>query len=247
MSGVDIFATWIGIFLTIAILSFLYGDNPFYKLAEHLFVGVSVGFVIIQQYDNTVRPQLIARLMSGQPATVALYLVPLVLAVLLFARFVPKWGWLSHFGFAFVFGSIAGMGIPNLGDAEVVSQLHATMLETRGLAGKPWTDVLGAIFLVTGLASALVYFFFSAEHKGAVGVVARWGVWVLMIGFGAAFGLTVAGRISLAIGRGWYVLGLDRPPELAAQIHAPWITLASIAIVGGTLAVRARRASRSKT
>jgi hypothetical protein len=47
----------------------------------------------------------------------------------------------------------------------------------------------------------LVYFFFSLEHKGVVGKTARVGVWFLMITFGAAFGFTVMGRITLLVGR----------------------------------------------
>jgi len=43
LAPIDIFGAWIAIFLTMAILSFLYGDNPFYKLAEHLFIGISIG------------------------------------------------------------------------------------------------------------------------------------------------------------------------------------------------------------
>lgn len=246
MTPIEIAGVWVGIFLTISILSFLYDDNPFYKLAEHLFVGVSVGFVIVQQWEGTVRPQLLERLASGQPATIALYAVPLVLSVLLFARLVPGRGHLAHIGFAMVFGSIAGMSIPNLGESDVVRQLYSTITAVRGLGDRPWTDVIGTVFLVLGLASALMYFFFSAEHKGAVGRVARVGVWVLMIGFGAAFGSTVAGRISLAIGRGWYVLGIDRPPEVAAKIHAPWVTLASVAVIAAVLALRRRAAAKAK-
>ena len=49
---------WLGIFLTFCILSFLYKDNPIYKLAEHLFVGVSIGYVVINEYYNTLRPKL---------------------------------------------------------------------------------------------------------------------------------------------------------------------------------------------
>jgi len=47
----------------------------------------------------------------------------------------------------------------------------------------------------------LVYFYFSAEHRGAVGAISRLGIWYLMLGFGAAFGYTVMGRVSLLIGR----------------------------------------------
>ena len=29
---------WIAVFLTLSIFSYLYKDNPFYKIAEHVFV-----------------------------------------------------------------------------------------------------------------------------------------------------------------------------------------------------------------
>jgi hypothetical protein len=49
--------------------------------------------------------------------------------------------------------------------------------------------------------STLVYFYFSKEHKGALGATAKVGVWFIMISFGAHFGYTVMGRVSLLIGR----------------------------------------------
>jgi hypothetical protein len=57
------------------------------------------------------------------------------------------------------------------------------------------------LILVVGVLSCLTYFFFSLEHKGAVGKVARVGIWFLMITFGAAFGMTVMGRITLLAAR----------------------------------------------
>jgi len=55
------------------------------------------------------------------------------------------------------------------------------------------------IFL--GVFCGLVYFFFSKEHKGFFGGASRMGIWILMITFGASFGYTVMGRISLLVGR----------------------------------------------
>ena len=40
-----ILGAWVAAFLTIGIFSYLYKDNPFYKAAEHLFVGVSAGYL----------------------------------------------------------------------------------------------------------------------------------------------------------------------------------------------------------
>ena len=55
--------------------------------------------------------------------------------------------------------------------------------------------------IVGGIFACLVYFFFSIEHKGVVGKVARVGIWFLMITFGAGFGYTVMGRIVLLASR----------------------------------------------
>ena len=44
MFSAELFGAWISVFLTLAIFSYLYDDNPFYKAAEHIFVGVSAGY-----------------------------------------------------------------------------------------------------------------------------------------------------------------------------------------------------------
>jgi len=54
--------------------------------------------------------------------------------------------------------------------------------------------------------SFLIYFFFSVEHKGPVGVISRIGIWFLMVSFGASFGYTVMGRMSLLIGRVMFLM-----------------------------------------
>ena len=51
--------------------------------------------------------------------------------------------------------------------------------------------------VIVSILTCLVYFFFSFEHTGVVGGTARVGIWVLMITFGAGFGMTVMGRIAL--------------------------------------------------
>src|SRR4030043_546087 len=69
---------WLAALLTLFILSFLYKDNPFYKFAEYLFVGVSAAYWAIYSYYNILRPNLILPLFyQGQ----LLYIIPLVLGI----------------------------------------------------------------------------------------------------------------------------------------------------------------------
>ena len=73
-----------------------------------------------------------------------------------------------------------------------------------------WTGKLGsslnAIVFTIGLVTSLLFFFFSREHKGALGAASRIGIMFLMVGFGAGYGYTVMSRVSLLIGRFQFLL-----------------------------------------
>ena len=62
MLSVEIVSAWIVVLLTLCIFSFLYDDNPFYKAAEHLYVGVSAGYVAVISFWQQVQPNLFGRL-----------------------------------------------------------------------------------------------------------------------------------------------------------------------------------------
>jgi hypothetical protein len=79
-------------------------------------------------------------------------------------------------------------------------------------------DTIWNVVMVAGVLSVLVYFYFSAEHKGAVGGISRLGIWFLMVSFGAAFGYTVMGRISLLIGRMVFLVNEWARPLIEAVI-----------------------------
>jgi len=71
---------------------------------------------------------------------------------------------------------------------------------------------LNMLLIVIAVLSALIYFFFSTAHKGVFGAASRLGIYVIMIGFGAGFGLTVMGRVALLVQRiiflKGYILGV---------------------------------------
>ncbi len=120
----DILGWWVAIFLTLAIFSFLYKDNPIYKIAEHLFIGVSIGVVIVQQYFDTLRPLLINQL-SGGDLLVAL--PALLLAVLLFAKLAsPRIAWLGRYPLAFLIAVYAGLEVGALADSDLGVQMKET-------------------------------------------------------------------------------------------------------------------------
>ena len=51
---------------TLCTMSFLYKDNPFYKFAEHLVVGVSAGYFTMLLIVTSLWPKLVDPLRDGR-------------------------------------------------------------------------------------------------------------------------------------------------------------------------------------
>lgn len=217
---------WVAAFFTLAIFSFLYADNPAYKFAEAVVVGVSAGYWMVVGFWDTIVPKLGGALAPGLvkawvqpsiepvgvPDQVAMWLA-LVLGAMLLTRLGSKGAWLSGWTLAFIIGVTAGLKLVSHIESDLLAQTAATVrsvyAEPPGIADLSgaekffailWPSIANAL-IVIGVLCCLTYFFFSVEHKGVVGRVARTGIWYLMITFGAAFGFTVMGRIALLAAR----------------------------------------------
>jgi len=203
---------WIAALLTLAIYSFLYKDNPVYRFAESLLVGISVGFLLVITFETTLIPKAVDPLVAnfggifdgGKFLDFILILIPVVLGLLMFARFVPRFAWLSRIALALYIGFGAGASIPANMQSLILKQIEATIRPFLTI-NSTW-GAFNAVIILIGLISTICYFFFSKAHTGNFGRVAKLGTYFLMIFFGATFGYTVMARISLLIGRLTFLL-----------------------------------------
>jgi hypothetical protein len=189
---------WIAAFLTLCLMSFLYKDNRFFRFAESVFAGVSLGYYVGQEASQTIRPNLIDPLRHDFAHNWDL-IIPLLIGLNLYTRYIPKTNWWARWSLAIYVGYYVGVNMVQKLHGEVLPQMASTIVPFTMNNG--WLGLINSIILFAGVLSVLVYFFFSVEHKGAVGGVSKLGIYFLMLGFGAAFGYTVMGRISLLIGR----------------------------------------------
>lgn len=192
---------WIAALLTLGIFSFLYKDNPFYKFCESLFVGVSAGYWFVTTFWQVFMPKLADNLVAGR----FYYMIGAIFGVLMLLRLVPKIGWISRWSLALVVGTTAGLYFTRYLVSNGMVQVQNTIIPLY-VKGNP-AQTIGNLVIVIGTFSGLIYFFFSKEHKGAFGGLAKLGIWFLMLSFGASFGYTVMSRMSLLIGRMDYLLG----------------------------------------
>jgi hypothetical protein len=188
---------WIAAFLTLCIFSFLYRDNPFYRFAEHVYVGGSVAYLLIQTWYFTIQPKLVQPLIKGGFTQNYLLLIPAVLGIMILTRWFPNIGWMSRVPIAFTVGVGVGLGITGNIQGILIPQLRATIVPVNS-----WNNAI----MIIGVITTISYFYFSREHKGVLGGSAKVGTIFIMIFFGATFGYTVMARVSLLIGRIHFLL-----------------------------------------
>ena len=190
--------------ITLSLYSFLYKDNPLFKFAENLYVGVAAAYTLNQVWYTVLRPDVIMPLseLDGESMDNLWLLVPTLLGLFMLTQLSSaKYSWLSRIAFAFVVGLGSGLAIPRTIAANLLAQMQPTMQAiTLDWAG------LDLFLILVGVVTVLVYFFYSVEHTGAVGVASKIGIYFLMISFGASFGYTIMARLSLLIGRVGFLL-----------------------------------------
>ncbi len=190
----ELISNLVAAFLTLSIFSFLYKDNPFYKFAEHLLVGVSMGYAIPLAYENVFIPFVYNPIFLERRFII---IVPAIIGILYLFRFSKNLSWLARYPIV-IFMGIVGMSVPMSMHSSVLVQMRSAMLPL---------DNINTFLIFIGTITILMYFYFSKEHKGTYGKISNVGVWFMMVGFGASFGYTVMARMSLLIGRIQFLLG----------------------------------------
>ncbi len=191
-------------FLILAVYSYLFRDTKAYAYVEHVYVGFVAAQAIILGWQN-IRDGAMKPLQKGQWA----FVVPVILGILLYARFWKRYAYLARLPMAFMMGVAAGVTITGVIVAQFVTQVRATIL--------PLTS-LNNVVIVLGTASTLAFFLFipigKASGTGGAGnryspmnVLSNVGRATMMAAFGSSYGFIVMSRLSYLVARLQFLLG----------------------------------------
>lgn len=205
--------TIIAAILTFVVWSYLLGDNPAFRIAEHLFVGTAVGYAVVVAWFNVVQPALFG---AGAPQSPALAAVPLILCLLLIAKVRPVWSDVGNIPVAFLVGVGAALAV----GGALFGTLWPQVSATAGLSldpadyGDSQPMLVSTFFwqnlaVLIGTIGTFFYFTFNTQPQGPLGGFREaftrfWsgmGRWVIMITLGALFANTVMSRVALLVGR----------------------------------------------
>jgi hypothetical protein len=201
----DIFAVWIAAILTLMVYSYLLADNPLYRLAEHLFVGSSVGYTAVIVFHNILRPHLFERLQENAADNWP-YLIPLLFGVLLLTKAGRSVAWLGNASLAFLFGVGAALAIGGALLGSFLPQIQASWLSLSPATAGGLEAAVDNLCIAVGTIGTLTYFYFTmgTGKKPGSKLIRFWAVigkWVILITFGAIFGNRIMSYVSLLIER----------------------------------------------
>lgn len=151
----DVLGGLLGFLFTVALLSYLIGDNPLYRIALHIFAGVSIGYVALVVIYQVIIPRVISPLFSGDNQIIAITMVPLGLFLFLVMKLNPDTSSLGNIGVAYLIGVGAALTVTGALFGTLFPQIEATWLSILPGGG----NRAGAnLIIILGTITALLYF-----------------------------------------------------------------------------------------
>ena len=212
----------ISLALTLMALSYILGDNPLFKIAEHIFVGVSVAYAILVAWHLVVAPAFFQTGQAVDTFSLLMKLPPALLCFLLIFKVQPTQSPAGSALGSIVLAFLIGVGAAVAIGGAWFGTLYPQTMAVAGINLSPTNPVyadapyfwlhnefLSNIVVIIGTVGTLFYFTFAYRpqkflggfREGFVNFWAGMGRWVILITLGALFANTVSARVALLVGR----------------------------------------------
>lgn len=206
--SIDLITGAVSFLFTLLILSYLIGDNPLFRIAIYIFVGVSSGYIAAVVWWQVIWQRLVSPLLFGSMLEKGLLLIPLLGSVLILLKISPRFAGLGRVTMAFVVGVGAAVTIAGALSGTLIPQAVGTINAFDVVAASAQNiDIVevafNGVFILAGTVFTLIYFHFGARPK-ADGSMRRFGLieilaWGGHIFIGITLGAIFAGVYAAAL------------------------------------------------
>jgi hypothetical protein len=155
----DMIGAFLGFTFTLFIFSYAWGDNPFFKIATHIFVGVAAGYATIITINNIIIPHLISPLLSGNRSEMILAAIYLIPCVMILTKASPVLSKIGNPAMAILVGIGAATAVGGAVTGTVFPQVTASI----NIYDNP--NLVNAGIILIGTLSTLIYFHFGVEKE----------------------------------------------------------------------------------
>jgi hypothetical protein len=156
----DLVGALLGFLLTVAVFSYIWGDNAIFRIVVHLFIGVTAGYVAIVVIQNIILPQMIFPFIEGDRNAKIFALLFLILGTLMMTKISPRLTKLGNPAMAYLVGVGAAAAVGGAVIGTVFPQSSASM---RVFADQSTT---------------LLYFHFGIRRRGGEDQTSQRPAWL---------------------------------------------------------------------
>jgi hypothetical protein len=207
--NLDFVTAIVSFIFTLLVLSYLVGDNPLFRLAIYIFIGVSAGYAAAVAWHQVLWSKLFMPLIYGDTFERALALVPLLLGMLMLMKLSPRTARLGNPAMAFMVGAGASVAVGGavLGTLFPQTQASINLFDLKA-GGSVSERIFEASIILVGTLTTLVYFHFSAKATPSgpqgshlVDILGGIGQVFIAITFGALFAGVYAAAMTALVER----------------------------------------------
>ena len=215
---IELISALLGLILTLMVFSYLIGDNPLFRIAVYLFIGVASGYAATIVWHYVLVPKLFQSLLTLNP----LAIVPLAFGVSLLAKLSPRTAWIGSFAMAVLVGVGAAAAVGGALIGTLLPQAQAAIdgfdILSAGSGLEAASRLFEGVIMLGGTVFTLASFHFSAG-RAVDGVPKRNRIiegiaWVgrifIAITFGALFAGVYMSALTAMIERLSFVLNFIR-------------------------------------
>lgn len=167
LGPIDLVIGLVSLFFTLLILSYVVGDNPAFRLAVHVFIGIAAGYVAAIVLLQVIANKMILPLFLNNTTEKFVVVIPaLFLGFFLLAKLSPRFEWLGRPVVAFLVGTGAAAAVAGAMMGTIYPQVKGS-IDMFDLSKSP-TVLLGSVFVLLGTIATLAYFQFTVFGKKAL-------------------------------------------------------------------------------
>jgi hypothetical protein len=207
MFSIEFISAAAGLILTLLVFSYLIGDNPLFRVAVYLFIGVASGYGATVVWHYVLIPKLFAPLQSSDPNQLLPAIVPVILCVSLLAKLSPRISWVGNFAMAILVGVGAATAVGGAVLGTLIPQVQAAIdaldIRSASSGAEMVATLLEGVVMLAGTVFTLGYFQFTAgrapDGTPRRNVLFEGIAWVGRIFIAVTFGVLFAGVYMAAL------------------------------------------------
>lgn len=205
--SIELLSALVGLILTLMVFSYLIGDNPLFRIAVYLFIGVASGYAATVIWHYVLVPKLFQPLTTRDPNQLLLSIVPLMFSISLLTKLSPRISWIGNFAMAVLVGVGAAAAVGGALLGTLLPQFQASIdafdLDSAANLGERMGRLGEGVVLLLGTVLTLASFHFSttrsADGTPQRNSILQWIAWLGRIFIAITLGVLFAGVYMAAL------------------------------------------------